>query len=729
MKIRWPGAAVVILAALIPLGPVMLKGEVPSFRDHEDYFVPLRAFTSDALRAGELPHWNPFNAAGEPWMANPQTGVFYPPAWLVAILPFRTGYVAFLVFHLAVLGLGLRRLFLLWSSDAAATLVSATLVVCGPVLSLLDVSNNLASFAWTPWILARALGRDRLPGVGDSVLLALSFLGGEPLIAAVTWVAWTAINLVRLGRKAVPALAWRLFMAVALSAVQLLPFAAILVGSDRATGLAPEIAFRNSMALRDWLATIVSPAGVQPGIGSSQLFLPSMYVSPLVIFLALVSVGVAGKMRPRTGWLLVLFSSALLASGNHFPIIGWIYESLLLTVSRYPVKFALFGVLAIGALCAMGFDRLDRLSVRARFVSAIAAVATTILAHVLHRSDYPAIAMTGLVVGMLWLAGFLALLWFAPKLDGEAKVLLVCVLLPVVLFESIAASRFLLGSSPWPYPKPYAGSLDPRYSVLRLERLDMVHKGAAHVRDRQAWMGGYLNLLVRQHDASTAAPVVDRRYQELHDEALSAPRIDLLDVLSVRYLFTERDLSSFGYRRVAGNGGVSVFERQGAKPMLRADFSPRPAVDVEAAYDLLMASPESGQVDRPTIAVGLQNEYPSQAPGGAQATTLSISFSWNMVRADVEVSHPALLVLGQRMTDDWSVTVDGEERPPVVADALFRGVEVDRGRHEVVWSYRSRSLRAGIFVTVFAMLALALEWRRVRAIHEKMSRSFHSEHA
>ena len=258
-------AVAVIVAALLPLGLVALKGEVPSFRDHEDYFVPLRAFTAEAIRDGEMPMWNPFNGAGEPWLANPQTGVFYPPAWLVAILPFEFGYVAFLSLHLAVLGLGLRQLFRLHGSDAAATLVAVAFVVSGPMLSLLDVSNNLATFAWAPWLLARALRRDPEPGIADTVLLALCFLGGEPLLAAVTWIAWALIVLVRLGRAGLWRVAWRIFTAIALSAAQLLPFVELLVGSDRAAGLAPEIAFRNSMAVRDWLATVVTRAGVQPG--------------------------------------------------------------------------------------------------------------------------------------------------------------------------------------------------------------------------------------------------------------------------------------------------------------------------------------------------------------------------------------------------------------------------------------------------------------------------------
>jgi hypothetical protein len=707
----------------------MLRGELPSFRDHEDYFVPLRAFTADALRAGELPLWNAFNASGEPWLANPQTGVFYPPAWIVSILPFETGYVAFLTLHLAILGLGLRRLFLLRASDASATLVASALIVGGPILSLLDVSNNLATFAWTPWILARALDRSRLPGIPDSLLLALSFLGGEPLLAAVTWLAWTGIALVRLGRAAIPLVSWRLFLAACLSAAQLLPFVAMLVGSDRVGGLAPDVAFRNSMAVGDWLAVLVSPAGVQPGIGRSQLFLPSLYLSPIVVYLGLASFADDRSKRFRRGWCVVLASSIIFASGSQFPLVGRMFEGLQLTVSRYPVKFALFGFVAIGVLCSLGFDRLHALSVRARLACGVVAVCLFLAAQTLHRSPFTVVASTGLIVGLMWIAGFIVLLAYATRLDTDARLLLVCVLLPVVLFESVAASRFLLGSSPWPFERPYAVSFDEEQRVMRLEQLDSSWTGPAHVRDRIAWMGGYLNLLSRQHDASTAAPVVDRRYSELHDAALSAPRMDLLDFLSVRYVLTERDLSPFGYPVVAGYGGVSVFERPGSRPLLTAEFAPRPVIDPELAYDVLMTpAGDSGDPARIT-GVGLTNVYPSRVPQDAVSRTRSMRFTFDAVHAEVEVSHPALIVLNQRMSDGWSVTVDDEPRQAVVANALFRGVEVSEGAHSVVWSYRSRSLRAGIPASIAVMLVLALEGWRMRASRKKMSRPFHSEHA
>ena len=44
-------------------------------------------------------------------MANPQTGVFYPPTWLFAIFPFETAYMLYLALHLVILAWGAYLLF------------------------------------------------------------------------------------------------------------------------------------------------------------------------------------------------------------------------------------------------------------------------------------------------------------------------------------------------------------------------------------------------------------------------------------------------------------------------------------------------------------------------------------------------------------------------------------------------------------------------------------------
>src|SRR5947209_8536598 len=182
MKQRWVFAAIAICALAI-FAPALIRNEVFSLRDHGDYFQPLHWFTAAELQHGRLPLWNAYSASGEPWLANPQTGVFYPPAWLFVVLPFARAYVIYFLLHVVLMGCGAYLLFARLTRPGGGALMAAlALTFSGPVMSLLDVSNNLTTFAWIPLIVWCALSDVSAKTCG--VVMALSFMAGEPFFAA-----------------------------------------------------------------------------------------------------------------------------------------------------------------------------------------------------------------------------------------------------------------------------------------------------------------------------------------------------------------------------------------------------------------------------------------------------------------------------------------------------------------------------------------------------------------
>ncbi len=90
-------------------------------------------------------------------------------------------------------------------------------------------------------------------------------------------------------------------------------------------------------------------------------------------------------------------------------------------------------------------------------------------------------------------------------------------------------------------------------------------------------------------------------------------------------------------------------------------------------------------------------------------------YASNEVILKVE-SEGGLLVLSDLYYPGWKVRVDGREEKPVRAFGVFRGVAVESGRSEVVFSYRPMSLYAGIAVSAmtFIMWMLYLYYERRR---------------
>jgi len=335
---RFALAFLALMSGVIFLSP-LLKGHVFQLRDHFDYFQPLRWFTADELRAGHIPFWNPYSASGEPWFSNPQTGVFYPPAWIFVALPFATAYMLFLWFHLALLGGGAYLLFARRNSTGAALVGAAAIVFSGPVLSLLDVSNNLCTLAWIPLALwCASEGAWKRGGI----VLALAFLGGEPFFAAIAALLYAIVR----RRRDVIGTA---FIAFGLTAVQLLPFIEMIRGSDRSGGLdAPEI-LRESMPLVDWLRVIAPSSFFHTP--PAQTFIPSVYAGIVVTLLALIGLTTLRKRRDLFGWIALLVVAAFFATGP-----SWL-EHMPVTLFRYPARLVPIAILAFGALAAAGWDR------------------------------------------------------------------------------------------------------------------------------------------------------------------------------------------------------------------------------------------------------------------------------------------------------------------------------------------------------------------------------------
>lgn len=626
---RFALALIAVVVATVLARPIV-RQEVFSFRDHVDYFQPLRYYTAVHLRALILPHWNPYSASGEPWLANPQTGVFYPPTWLFLMFPFVTAYMLYLALHLLILGWSAYLLFTRMASEGAALLGAMALIFCGPVVSLLDISNNLATFAWVPLTLWCAMTRAR-PELA-ALVLALAFLGGEPFFAAVA--AGLYVVVVRSWKHVVIAGAG----ALGLSAIQLLPFLEMLLGSDRAAGLTREQIVRESMPVGDWLRLAVPPrlqsSGFDPEL--SQHFVPMVYVGAVVVALAIVAWITTRNVRVMA-WTGLLITAMIVAGGAYLPLIGNLLTAMPLTLFRYPARVVPFGALAVVALAVIGWERIRP---RRRWVDLI--------------------LILFIVTDVLWRA------------------------------------QPLLQSAPFRSERvPYPPAVGRRAKFMRIQE----RPGA----DRAAWIAGYVNLYERRFDASTAAPVMSERYSRLHDEAITRARIDLLNLLGVGYLLSEKRIEAlFPLMSVRG---VIVYGNAGALPMAtwwgraKAFSSPEEALAATLDGKLSLTLAVSGTMERAVT--------PERAwIVGAESVSVDTR------RARVVVNAPAdgILMLAQQDAPGWRVFVDGRRARKVLGAGIFRAVEVQAGRHEVVWRFQPRAILLGAIVTIIT--ALSLQVRR-----------------
>ena len=170
--------------AALAFSPCLFFGQAYFDNDLLAQFGPWRAFLKDQLAQGHFPLWNPYLLGGQPFLADLQNLMFYPPNYLT--LPFSVPYGLSLFFflHMAWAAWGMD----LWLGSLG---LSGTARRFGALLFAfsgffwLEIIHPpvLAAFAWLPWLFYRLelLAADPKPrnAFWAGLCFALLFLAGS----------------------------------------------------------------------------------------------------------------------------------------------------------------------------------------------------------------------------------------------------------------------------------------------------------------------------------------------------------------------------------------------------------------------------------------------------------------------------------------------------------------------------------------------------------------------
>jgi hypothetical protein len=230
-------AVIAFVAGAIGFGDSSV--ELQSY-DYRALFSYQMDFFRAALLDGRLPLWNPHIFGGSPFLANPQTAVFYPTSLLFLWLPQSQALSAELTIHLIFAAAGTYALarFGLGTSRGSAILAGLVFAACGAMFSRVLFGHRLLimAAAYIPmlvFVIDRAVERVGLwPWLGG-LLLAMQILsGGLPAV----WLGLLFIGLLRVshivsqrpmewrdGRRDLIVLATVVIAGISLAAVQLIP--------------------------------------------------------------------------------------------------------------------------------------------------------------------------------------------------------------------------------------------------------------------------------------------------------------------------------------------------------------------------------------------------------------------------------------------------------------------------------------------------------------------------
>lgn len=410
--LRWLLLALLLAGGvLLVYAPLLLTNRVLASGDAFAYFTPYRAYVNAALRAGQLPLWNPYLFLGAPFLANPQTAVFYPLHWPFAGLNAAASLEASLALHLWLAGLGAavyaRRVAGLgWLAALASGLIFS---LSGYLGARAGQINQVSAVAWLPWLLAlleasvprRRLAPDGavhrsgpavswLPWAGLALAVALQLLAGHTqssfinltgLMLAALWpgVAGMAAVLAAAVRRAPRPAAGQSLRAAGgralaalgavvagflLAAVQILPTLELSSLSIRSGGLSWREAVSFSLQPRGLLLTLLPSYGenlagrfATPAYGEYVA-----YVGVVGLLLALLAVArwrnAAGSRPLASPWGLAVglaLAGLALALGAFNPLYYVLVELVPgFDLFRAPARWMLLYTLGVSLLAGYG---------------------------------------------------------------------------------------------------------------------------------------------------------------------------------------------------------------------------------------------------------------------------------------------------------------------------------------------------------------------------------------
>lgn len=179
----------------------------------------------------------------------------------------------------------------------------------------------------------------------------------------------------------------------------------------------------------------------------------------------------------------------------------------------------------------------------------------------------------------------------------------------------------------------------------------------------------------------------------------------LANLLGLEYLVLDRPAERLpdhfphltGAKLLYGSGQMWVYRLNGGMP--RAYIATRlQPVDSES----VLSQDELPEFDRASEAL-IDEDSTALIKGGhvlhgdgppvaAQGTVRISDYQRNAVTIEVETDRSGVVVLHDIYYPGWEATVDGEPRPILRANLLFRGVEVEAGRHRIEFRFRPLSV-------------------------------------
>ena len=721
------------LAPLIsdPMGVLFWRGG--AYSDLLISHWPNAAFVRQSLiEWGQIPLWNPMILSGTPFAADPLSGLYYPPNWLAFAIGPGVAFNLLTWLHLTWAGLGT------WKLSRTLGVTSGPAIVAGlafagmpKLIGHVGLGHVSLVFAvcWTPWILlafGKAVERidDRrfrsaaLAGAALGMIflidprwfLPMAFLSGaysvwrlahshrsyegESLVDHLSNAgAESADEVQNQGRtanlgegsregqtagsgkgsnqsraanssswgRAVSSLAVAGLMALAITAVLAAPLAEFLSLSTRANLSLAESAELSLPA--SYLLNALAPE--YAGWPEWQI-----YAGVVVLFLAIVAF--AARVQGWWFWVGVVGFSIVLALGTLTPVYGLMsavvpgFDQL-----RVPPRTLFLSSFAMAMLAGMGLDQIMKASIPIKLLRLIGA------------------ALAGLLL--------ILALWFwlqdQASLRTAATIISAALVGLSVLWAGISQNK------------------SPEWTVFGWGLLILLDLSIVNLTTLEVRAAPNLAEKIEARSSRTFSPSYS-----LPQPSVASAGLELADGINPLQLHSYWEYMSRATGFDGSQYSVTLPPFQGGDSQAGWGFNPDATLmgdlsiaQVVSAYPIVDADLDFQKTEDGLYFYTNPQARPRAWVIGGDPVDIQKHTPNRLVMV---ASGPGTLVTSEIAYPGWEVAVDGSPASLQTHSGLLRAVHLSAGEHEVEFTFRPRSLRAGALITLLGLVVLASLWVR-----------------
>lgn len=688
-------------------------------------YYPFRNFAAVALSQGIIPFWNPYTFAGMPFIADIQTAFFYPLHIFLTLFvkdnSLNFVYLEYLIiFHYFLAGVFSYYLAKSLNLNVfAAILTGITFMFSGFMVTHLIHETMVIQFAYSPLILLFYNKSFQKDFWKNSVLagffMGIAILCGHPQITLYTFFTFALFGVFRLFFvlkennyrinnfifKTIIVAVIPFIIGIMIGSIQLLPTLTISGLSERAI-MTYEATLEGSLNYHQFF-TLLSPKFFGStnaahtdvpfwGDKGYWLYWESCIYIGLV---ALIFWGLA-VIKLKENKMILFFSitsfiSLLYILGDHFILYKFFYYVIPgFNKFRGVGRFGLVFAFSASILAGFGFDYFiknkNNNDVNKYLKFVLIGIGLLVILWILYQLNvFKSLAnvyqnpifyknsIYQLGLSILFLLIIIGLL-FSYKKDFLYTPMVLVLIIIISFFD-----LYIFGSNhntspinPNQYYKQRETAREFREEYKKeLFRINSRAYGNAMFFERNQGMIDFIFLLEGYNPLNLL-----RRF----------PPGKTYELLNVKYE-TKLDLE----RRV-----ITLNEKQFYMP--RAWMSYKPIV-VNNDDEIIKIMSDSTFNYKECVVIEKSPELSIDTVPGNNNVKIT-NYDLNKITISVETDKNGILVLSEVFYPAWKVYVDGVEKPILRCDYSLRGVEVEKGKHVVKFSYEDKDFKLGLVLSI-----------------------------